>query len=185
MKTEDIRLRDNEIDILHKMCGKTLKAFYHDPFMFKNVSSQAIKICTDLEEYYLYSFTEEKDYYGSIEDVAVWSIEGTVYPLIESKEFISSPVNEVVKNILIVNENQRLYKGDIQIYDVWVTRGIVFDFGDHQIAFEKAVWFSEDIIIHKGNDLILQFRPSQDFCNEQSWAEGLRAECSREIITMS
>ncbi len=50
--------------------------------------------------------------------------------------------------------------------------------GDHQIAFEKAVWFSEDIIIHKGYELQNNFSSVEAFINS-SWKEGVKAECSR------
>ncbi len=63
-----------------------------------------------------------------------------------------------------------------------VTRGIIFHFGDHQYSFEKPVWFSEDIYIQKGYDLIKKFASNDKFVNDD-WCEGCKAECKREIVT--
>ena len=41
---------------------------------------------------YLYSFTESSDYFGSIEDVAVWELSEEKYPFVDNKSLISSPV---------------------------------------------------------------------------------------------
>ena len=103
--------------------------------------------------------------------------------MLKHKEFIRTPVGETISNITLVQENQRLYSGGDQTYDVWVTRGIIIDFGDHQIAFEKSIWFSEETGVHKGYDLIDQFAPAGDFCND--WDEGLRAECDRQLVALA
>ena len=52
------------------------------------------------------------------------------------------PVGCRVKEIQIVNEHQKLYEDEVQTYDVWLTRGIVFVLEDGlEIALEKNVWF--------------------------------------------
>ncbi|MCR4609790.1 MAG: hypothetical protein K5750_08890 [Eubacterium sp.] len=183
MKNIDIRLKETELYKLKQLVGTKLVAFYHDPFVFTNTSSQAVKIQTDTENLYLYSFTEPYDYYGTEEDVAVWSVEDTEYPLISKKSFIDMPVNETVKKIIIVNENQRVYEDNEMLYDVWLTRGIIFDFGNHQVSFEKAVWFSEDIVVRKGYELIKEFSPVSRFI-DNNWEEGLVAECERTEVVL-
>ena len=180
----DIRLNENEINKLEQLLGAKLKAFFHDPFTFTNTSSQAVKLQTDITELYIYNFTEPYDYYGSEEDVAVLSIEDMEYPFIKNKSFIETPVKDTIQKIIIVNENQRLYKNDELMYDVWLTRGIIFDFGDHQISFEKAVWFSEDIIIKKGYELAKELTPVSLFINN-TWEEDSIAKCERNEIVLS
>ena len=179
----DIRLQSGEMDVLRSLIGKKLDSIQHDPFNFVNSSSQVVQINTEAGVYYLYSFTEPLDYYGVMEDVAVWTFETERYKTVDNKSFITTPVQAIIKNITLVQEHQRLFKGQDQIYDVWLTRGIVIDFGDHQISFEKAVWFSEDIYIQKGYDLEDGFASVEDFVNSD-WNEGLKAECSRETVSL-
>lgn len=109
MKTIDIRLKEADRSILKSFIGKTLDSIDHDEFMFTNTSSQAVRLNANGQVAYLYSFTEPLDYYGSTEDVAVWSVEGKEYPLIKNKAFISLPVKDIITNVSIVQENQRLF----------------------------------------------------------------------------
>ena len=183
MVKNDIRLKIEEIDALRSLIGKRLESIQHDPLNFVNASSQVVQINTETDVYYLYSFTKPLDYFGVTEDVAVWSFETERYKLVENKSFIKTPIQAEIKTISLVQENQRLYKGNNQIYDVWLTRGIVIDFGDHQLSFEKAIWFSEDIYIRKGYDLANEFASTDDFVNSD-WNTGLRAECSRVIESL-
>ena len=91
-------------------------------------------------------------------------------------------VNETVDKIQIIQENQRLFEGSKQTYNVWVTRGIIFHFGDHQYSFEKPVWFSEDIYIQKGYDL-KSFASTDKFVNDD-WNDDCIAECERESVIL-
>ena len=183
MERIDIRLKEDEIQFLRSLIGNELKAIHHDEFNFVNSSSQVVGFETATSSFYLYSFTEPQDYYGTTEDVAIWSIEDTRYPLLNSKILVNTPINQRVCSIQLIQENQRLFKNGIQIYDVWVTRGIIIDFGDRQISFEKAVWFSEEIYIQKGYGLIEKFASTNNFV-ESDWDAGITAECSRSIDTI-
>ena len=159
-----------------------MKACLHDEFVFGNAVSQVIQFSIADEDYYLYSFTEPIDHFGSVEDVAVWTFTKERYPLLENKSFISTPVNETITDIILVQENQQLFHNDEQIYNVWVTRGLIFELGDHQIAFEKDVWFSEDIIVLKGYDLADRFNPTDDFAED--WEKGYMAKCVRQSVSL-
>lgn len=185
MNSIDIRLKEADQQILRSFVGKKLESIDHDEFFFTNTSSQAIRFNIDGDCLYLYSFSEPLDYYGSIEDVAVWSVEQTEYPMISSKAFIKMPIQQTIVGISLVQENQKLYNQDTQIYDVWVTRGIIIDLGDHQISFEKPIWFSEDIIIRKGYKLETQFSPIEKITKAENWADGIRLECERTITCLS
>ncbi len=179
----DIRLKPDEMNVLRSLIGKKLESIQHDPFNFVNSSSQMVQINAETGVYYLYSFTEPLDYYGATEDVAVWTFGAERYKSVDNKSFIKTPVQAFIKNITLVQENQRLYNGNDQIYDVWLTRGIVIDFGDHQLSFEKAVWFSEDIYIQKGYNLADRFASVEAFINSD-WPEGYKAECSRKLESL-
>lgn len=61
------------------------------------------------------------------------------------------PVEEMIQEIQIVNEHQELFHLGVKTYDVQVTRGIIFLLQNGgEISFEKNIWFSEMISIHKG-----------------------------------
>lgn len=183
MKSIDIRLKPNEIAILKSFIGNKMQSYQHDDFYFTPTSSQAVSITTnDDKTYYLYSFTESQDYFGTPEDVALWSFTDERLPIIDHKSFISTPVDEVIKGIKVVQENQRVFCGNEQTYDVWVTRGIIFDLGDREIAFEKDIWFSEQIVVHKGYELLSQFAPAERF--GENWDNNVRTECIRSILDL-
>jgi len=181
MTSIDIRLKDADTQLLKSFIGKELESIEHDEFLFTNTSAQAIQINFEDGCAFLYSFSEPLDYYGSIEDVAVWSVEEKEYPLISGKSFIRTPVKQIIKGIQVINENQRLYESGIQTYDVWVTRGIILELSDHQICFEKPVWFSEDIIIRKGYNLQNTLAPVSEIENPSKWASDTIIRCSRFV----
>lgn len=180
----DVRLKAEEIQILQATIGSILNKIEHDEFMFSNTSSQVVKFVLDDSLFYLYSFTEALDYFGAEEDVAVWSIEKKELPFIASKDFISTPIREKVTSVQIVQEHQELFENNQKIYDVWVTRGIIIGFKDHELAFEKPIWFSEDIVIRKGYNLIEKFQPVEEICKDGKWKDGVKMVCSREVITL-
>ena len=147
MKTIDIRFTENEIQYLRSFIGKTFHSLLHEEFSFVNSSTQVVQFNIGEDVMYLYSFTEPMDHYGSSEDVAVLTLEKAAYPIIQNKKFISMPIELPIRRILLVQENQQLFKNNEQIYDVWLTRGLVFDFGNFQVAFEKA-WTKSHLEIH-------------------------------------
>lgn len=183
MKRIDIRLNNDEMRRLQSLIGETLISVEHDAFSYVNASSQVIRINTSIGTLYLYSFAEPLDYYGTTEDVAVWTFESDRYKVVDLKNFVETPFDQSIKSISLIQENQRLFKNKEQIYDVWLTRGIIIDFGDHQLSFEKASWLSEDIYIQKGYDLLEKFAPTDVF--SEGWDEPYLGTCSREIITLN
>ncbi len=181
MNVIDIRFNEKEKQTLRSFIGKSLHTILHDEFSFVNSSTGAVQFNIGAESVFLYSFTEPEDYYGSTEDVAIWTLEKIAYPIIQKKNFITTPIELPVQRIILVQEHQQLFENGKQTYDVWLTRGLLFDFGKFQVAFEKAVWFSEEIYITRGQNLISKFNPVSDFCNPDRWGDGIEAKCFREI----
>lgn len=180
----DVRLKNSQMELLHSIVGKEIQSINHDQFTFVSSSSQIVQINAENGTFYLYSFTEPIDHFRSIEDVAIWSFETERYKAVDNKNFINTPFMEKVKTISVIQENQRLYQNGKQIYDVWLTRGLIFDFGEHQLSFEKAIWLSEEIYIRKGYNLIDDFAPTDSFI-DSDWDKGITAECSREILELT
>ena len=181
MKKIDIRISSNEIELLKSLVGKTLTNIEHDEFVFTNTSSQVVRLNFTDFSIFLYSFTEPLDYYGKEEDVAVWSVEKTEHPILTNKSFIKTPIQQQIHSISLVQENQQVFENGEQIYDVWLTRGIILELGDYQFSFEKPVWFSEDIIIRKGYNLVTMFRSEKEIEKPGSWAKGTTLKCIRCI----
>ncbi len=177
MKTIDIRLKSAEVSKLRSMIGKELSAYSHDEFQCTPSSSQVVALVISDKMYYIYSFTEELDYFGTLEDVAVLSVTDEKLPIVDRKTFVQTPIHETIKGITLIQDNQRVFEDDVQTYDVWLTRGIVFDLGERQVAFEKDVWFSEEIIVHRGYELSTKFSSTDSFGAD--WDKSLRTECSR------
>ena len=59
------------------------------------------------------------------------------------------------------------------------------DFGDYQLTFEKSVWFSEDIIIRKGYDLIKMFRSENEIEMPGNWESGTNLKCIRSTTVLN
>lgn len=177
MKTIDIRLKSDEVSMLRSMIGKELSAYMHDEFIYTSSSSQVVEVVVDDKPFFIYSFTEELDYFGTSEDVAVWTISCEKYPVVDKKKFVKIPVFDTIKGITLIQENQRVFSGEDQTYNVWLTRGIVFDLGERQVAFEKDIWFSEEIIVHCGYELSSLFSTADRFGKD--WDSSLRPECTR------
>lgn len=181
MKIIDAKFKQPEINLLKDMVGKNITSIEHDAFVFTNTSSQIVQINIGEEKMYIYNFAEENDYYGVSEDVGIMSFEDTRYPAVDLKKFITLPIGDVVKKIIVVQEHQKLYEKEIQTYDVSLTRGIIIDFGTYQVSFEKAVWFSEDIIVRKGYNLAEEFAPIEQISKTSNWQDGTRMECTRSL----
>lgn len=183
----DVRFSENKVETLRKMIGKKLVKYLHDPFMFSASVYGIVGICFEEECFTITNLTEVRDYYGTEEDVAIFKFdqakEMEIHSFIEGEDLIETPVNSVVKQIILVNEKQSLFKGNVQTYNVDLTRGIIFVMEDGlQISFEKNVWFSEDITIQRGYNLIETYSPESEFC--ENWESPYKGKCERECIVI-
>lgn len=184
MTSINLCFTEQEIEFLRSMVGKTLVSIQHDKFRYTNTSFKAVALHLADATYYLYSLTEIMDFYGDTEEVARWSLQTDRKDFLDAKEWITMPIDETIRDIRLVQEHQEVFDGEEQTDDVLVTRGLIFDFGDRELSFEKAAWFSEDIYIQKGQDLISTFTRTSDF-EEDEWPDGLTAKCTRSILTLA
>ena len=182
MNTTDVRFDEHVLATFKSFIGKKMTKYEHVPFRFTNSVPQFVRFCIDGNPWYLYCFSEEHDYFGATEDVSVLYFDSNEYPFFAEKQCISNPIDEVIEKVVVVQENQRLYENSRLLYDVWITRGLIFDFGDHQISFEKGPWLSEQIVIRKGYNLISEFTPESRIMGPFS-NNGVM-NCERTIITI-
>jgi len=69
-------------------------------------------------------------------------------------------------------------------YDWWETRAIIFKFADRELAFEKqACWFSQEIVINRGYDLIDKLEDGKQI--EENFEESdSTVKVSRKIVEL-
>ena len=101
----------------------------------------------------------------------------------EDTDQIDTPVNEIVKKITLVNELQKA-KISNEIYEIWITRAIIFHLENKDIYFEKDnTAFSEEIEIKRGHKLIDEFPKKNDFFLNQ-WVNGISSSVETEFVSL-
>ncbi len=188
MKHIDVRFNQEEIRLMQEMVGSVLMKYKCDPFEFSTAVYGIVGICTDKASYAFTNAIQVMDYYGADEDVAVFRMkkcaELEIKSLISENTMIELPVNQVIKEVDIINEHQKVFKREEQTYDVWLTRGVIFKLADDtEISLEKNIWFSEMITVDKGECLLSKFAPVEEFVED--WEGDFHGECSREIVKLS
>ncbi len=188
----DKRLNENEMDILRQLIGRKIVSLRHDKFrpVHLHAATGVVGIETEQGMIYLYSETDSMNYFGSVEDEAVLTLSHERHAWLDYDECsyaltTTSPVNETVKEIHVVQDHQQLYENGEQTFDIWLTWGIIFDFGDYQYSLEKSQGFSGLIFIEKGKDLINTFSSTDAFENHELWTDDCIAKCDREIVVIS
>lgn len=187
MKNIDIRFSASDIADLQAVVGKKMLKYKCDPFEFSTSVYGIVGIAFEDTSFAFTNTVKPMDYYGVTEDVALFSMQhipfDDIHSRIQNQVMIEMPIECIVSSISIVNERQKLFEKGIQTYEVLVTRGVIFHFDDdHELSFEKNIWFSEDITVEKGYNLLDKFTPTTEF--EEGWSGDYRGECSREIITL-
>lgn len=187
MKQIDVRFTASDMEAIQSMIGKIMLKYKCDPFEFSTSVYGIVGISLEDASYAFTNFTEVMDYYGEKEDVALFKMEcmsfSKIHSFVQDQTMIETPVDSVISEVVVVNECQKLFENGTQTYEVLTTRGIIFKFEDsHELSFEKNIWFSEDISVEKGYDLIDRFTPATEFV--EGWSGEYRGECSRELITV-
>ena len=185
MKQIDVRFSNEELGFIKDMVGKMLKKYKCDPFEFSTAVYGIVGICTSKSAYAFTNKISVLDYYGAMEDVAIFRVEKyselEIKSLVSGNTMIDMPVNKLIKEVDIVNEHQQVFENNQKTYDVWLTRGIIIRLEDDtEISLEKNVWFSEMITVDRGTDLLKKFTPVDEFAED--WEGTFRGECSREIV---
>ena len=187
MKEIDVRFSASDMDMIKSMIGKRMGAYKCDPFEFSTSVYGIVGIRIEDDAYAFTNLVEVMDYFGTDEDVAIFRMRRipyeTIHSMVQGMEMIETPIDSVISEISVVNEHQCLFKEGVQIYDVWVTRGIIFKFVDgREVSFEKNIWFSEEISVERGYELLQRFSREDEFAD--GWSGKYRGECSRELVML-
>lgn len=106
-----------------------------------------------------------------------------IHSFFEDTNQIDTPVNEIVKKITLVNELQKV-KFFNEIYEMLITRAIIFHLGTKDIYLEKDnTAFSEEIEIKRGHKLIDEFPKKNDFFLNQ-WVNGISSSVEIEFVSL-
>ena len=184
MKTYDMRFDAETMAMLQNLKGSVLKSIRSDAETLPSSTYGIAEIITSRGAYALTSTIEVADYFGALEDVAMFRLSpstGDMPSRLMNTDMTNLPVEEIIQEIQIVNEHQELFHLGEKTYDVQVTRGIIFLLQNGQeISFEKNIWFSEMISIRRGTNLADQFIPVSEF--EEDWSDDYVGKCEREIV---
>lgn len=180
----DMRLNES---IFKDMIGHKFIKYRCDPFLFTNTVTGVVGLYIGDNVYKILNEQEAITYFDSLEDVGVWKINEVEDSDIQSyfldTKQIDNPVNEKIKKITLVNEHQIVIIKSVK-YELWVTRSIIFHINNKDIYFEKdSTFFSEEIEIKKGHDLIKEY-PKENICFMEGWVEGILPSIETEFVTI-
>ena len=194
MRSVNIAFSKNVYKFLHEMIGKNFAKIACNKFVYSNSVYGIVGIYVGELIYKVTNFVDAIDYYGKLEDVAVFKLEeaseNEIISAVQNEEMVDIPVGRIIKKIEVINENQIQYKAGDVLYDNWVTRGIIFYFEDgEEISFEKDIWFSEEILIERGRNLLGRFSSTEEF--SEAWEsddENVKSlysgKATREVVSI-
>lgn len=183
MKNIDMRLDEN---LIKNMIGNKFVKYKCDDVDFTNSVTQIVGLYIGDKVYKLSNIQNTVSYFGEDQDIAVYKIEDSDDSLIVSAfkdtKQINTPIDSIITEIKLINETQTV-KTDDDLYNVLLTRAIIFYAGGREISFEKDnVPFSEEIIIRRGYELINELSNKDDFL--EGWDDEFEATCYRESIVI-
>ena len=190
MKHIDVRFTTVMMQTLQRMIGKEFEKFRCEPFEYSPLVYGIVGLYIGGEVFKLQNYLEVQDFFGHTDDVALFKFLPAVDTEIVSGfidgQMIDTPIACRIRQIRVVDENQQLFVNGEQTYDVWLTRGVVFDLEDsREISFEKSVRFSEFIDVKRGYGLIEHFQPTDSFLEEWEENPGYVGRCCRQIRVIS
>ncbi len=135
--------------------------------MFTNSVTGIVGLYIDDKILILKNEQETVDYYGAKDDMAIFKIEqgseDDVHSFFVDTDQITTPINEKITSITLVNEKQ-IVEFDDKKYETDLTRVIIFHCISKDICFQKDMTaFLEEIEIKKGYDLVKKHRKRNDF----------------------
>lgn len=189
MKIIDRRLNSDGMKLLTSMKGGRFEKFEADPFNFTPSVYGIVGLYIGDKVYSITNFVEPADFFGKTEDVAVFRLnaahESEIHSCMDGGELIAIPVENIIKDVFVVNEQQQLFYNGEQTYEVNLTRAVIFVLEDRaEISFEKDIWFSEEIIVRRGHKLLDKLSSCEDFTENWEGIEGYDARASREVIAV-
>lgn len=166
MNTTDTRMSAEEINILAGMVGKRFEKYRCDEFIFSPAVYQIVGLYVDGRTFTLLNETQELDYFGGVDDVAVIGVKevspGEIRSHVVGGEMVETPVGQVIEDIIVITDTEYMSKDGADLYRYDFTAAIVFVLSDRQIVFERDCWFSEDFLVYRGPDAFDKIKTAEE-----------------------
>lgn len=164
--------------LLEGLIGTEFISFTAENFHFDNTVFGQVEITGSQSTVFVNAVLQVVDYYGAPEDICILDV-STGASISDEKYFTglsATPIHRNIKEIHVVQEQQELFEHGKKIYNVEITRGIIFVLEDgYEVAFEKTNPFTELIAISRGKNLLQGFTPIDKI------AEGFTDECTMSV----
>lgn len=186
MKRVDKRIGLDEMELLSQMIGRRFESYCCDEFHHRPAVYQVVFVEIGGEFYAVENIAQSVDYFGSDEEVGVLSIrprEGESASRVKGGIQARTPIGRTIENIKIINDTYQMAEGGEVEYEISFTKAIVFCFGERQVAFEKDVWFSEDIFVYRGSNVEGKIASVDD--DKPESYDGIRFESDRETVCLA
>lgn len=158
VKEIDLTYEDDIVNTKHKIIGKRLLEFIHDPFVFSNSVYNRVSFIIEDKRYMLKNDIQVIDYYGADEDICIMRIAE-----VDSKDIVSAlenvkqehiPVNAIISDVKIIIENSSMFVDDEKEYELSYVYALVLEISDgRKIIFSRTDDFSESIEITRCTEL--------------------------------
>ena len=100
-----------------------------------------------------------------------------------NNDIVEINVGETIKKILLVNDHTTVKIDGNVAYDMWDTKDMIFCFENHELCFAKQdCWFSQEIEIYKGHDLLAKTGDGNDILDDFDENETKKAFVERTIV---
>ena len=184
----DTLISEKEKNLLKSMVGKQFERFKCDAFIFSPTVFGIVGIYVDGQAYIITTSLKPVIRFYNNDEVACFEIkaaqEAEVVSRMEDGEMIETPIQEKIRNIMIVNDLQNLRNGD-HTERFESTVGIIFQLqDDREVSFELGTWFSEMITVRRGYHLVDTYTPTTEFLDEWKDCGEYMPECRREVIML-
>ena len=171
--------------------GMSFKKYKCNDFVFTNSVYQIVGLYIENKIFSLENKLQPHDYFGTTEDIAIFSLNETVDVNVLSGlrdvEMRDNVINKEIANIRIINENKKIYVHSHLEYDIDLTRAIIFTLASgEEICFEKDSWiFSEENVINRGHNLINVIASPNDFYERIAEEPNMRGKLTRTEIVIT
>ena len=171
--------------------GLSFKKYKCNDFLSTNSVYQIVGLYIDNKVFALRNELQPMDYFGTTEDIAVFSLsecfDKNIISGLKNVEMHDNVIAKNITSIRIINENQKIYVYSRLEYDIDLTRAIIFTLSSgEEICFEKDSWiFSEEIVINRGPNLINQITSPDDFYKRIAEEPNMKGELTRSEIILT
>lgn len=167
MKQYDFRFDET---LIRSFIGRILTKYEHAECIHTNSVTGILGFKIDAQVFELTNEYEGIDFFTLDNEATIFRISKSEWNRIETsinKEINETDVNEKITKVVLVNDHTTLHINQNAEYDMWDTKAIIFYFENFEICFAKQdCWFSQEIEIYKGYNLIEKVGDGKDILSD-------------------